>query len=267
MNKQDMLRQSKKNQILDCPSCEQPITSDQEVCPHCHNDFQIGLELTAEEFSGAVKDLRNKLNTNDDEDARKELVKLLYCQAMKLRYINAAESLVLFEDVVELDSKHWEARLKVSWLSIRFTKNERAIDVLLPVVASTETTLLQKQRAYTNLSCAENWKDKDLANYEEAEKWARTGIDLDGEGTAKLWENLATALKHQSRLEEARIAFKQALKLNPKSINAIERQASIEKHLKIQKKRDGKHKKFHLKSPREFISGNKRKSGGTFVKI
>jgi len=259
-----MLRPSKN--IIECPSCEQPITSDQEICPHCHNDFQIGLELTPEEFSQVIKELRIKVQTHIDESARKDLVKLLYSQAMKLRYVNSAESLSLFEDVVELEPNHWEARLKVSWLSIRFTKNERAIEVLLPVIASDETTVLQKQRAYTNLSCAENWKDKEFANYDQAEKWARIGIDLDKEGTAKLWENLATALKHQNRLEEARAAFKQALKLNPKSINAIERQASIEKHLKIQKKRDGKQKRFHLKSPREFITGNK-KSSGSFVKI
>jgi len=91
------------------------------------------------------------------------------------------------------------------------------------------------------------------------------GIDLDNEGTAKLWENLATALKHQNKLEEARQAFKHAIKLNPKSVNAIERQASIDRHLKIQKRHDPKPKKFHLKSPRDLIG--KKKSSSDFVKL
>jgi len=125
--------------------------------------------------------------------------------------------------------------------------------------------MLQKQRAYTNLSCAENWKEKG-ADYALAEKWARSGIDLDREGTAKLWENLSTALKHQNKLEEARQAFKHAIKLNPKSVNAIERQASIDRHLKIQKRQDPKTKKFHLKSPRDLMGG-KKKSATDFVKL
>jgi len=212
--------------------------------------------------------LREKLSKHeDDKDVRKELSRLLYFEAMKLRYDNSSESLSLFEEVVELQPEHWEARLKVSWLSIRFTKNERAIEALIPVVESSETTMLQKQRAYTNLSCAENWKEK-AADYALAEKWARSGIALDSDGTAKLWENLATALKHQNKLEEARQAFKHAIKLNPKSVNAIERQASIDRHLKIQKRQDGpKTKKFHLKSPRDLIGGGKKKSATDFVKL
>jgi len=73
-------------------------------------------------------------------------------------------------------------------------------------------------------------------DFKLAEKWARDGIALDNEGTAKLWENLAMALKNQTKYEEARVAFKKALILNPKSLNAIERQASIDRHLKIPKK-------------------------------
>jgi len=170
---------------------------------------------------------------------------------MKIRYTNAAESLLFFEEVLKLDPKNWESRLKISWLSIRFEKSQHAIEVLLPVINSTETTVLQKQRAYTNLSCAENWKTKD-SKFEEAENWARLGIALDGEGTAKLWENLATSLKSQNKLSEARDSFKKALKLNPKSKNAIERQASIEKHLRIHKKKDetGAVQNLLIKSPR-----------------
>jgi len=260
-----MLLKQTKIKTQECPTCEQPYTLDQEICPHCRNEIIVVLDMTAGEWKQQVDTLREKLEKSEsDKDVRKELGRLLYYEAMRQRYDNSSESLSLFEEVVELHPLHWEARLKVSWLSIRFTKNERAIEVLLPVVESEETTVLQKQRAYTNLSCAENWKER--ADYTQAEKWARMGIDLDNEGTAKLWENLATALKHQNKLEEARQAFKHAIKLNPKSVNAIERQASIDRHLKIQKRHDGaKPKKFHLKSPRDLIG--KKKSSSDFVKL
>jgi len=260
-----MLLKQAKIKTQECPTCEQPYTLDQEICPHCRNEIIVGLEMTPAEWKQQVDSLRERHEKSEsDKDIRKELGRLLYYEAMRQRYENSSESLSLFEEVVELQPLHWEARLKVSWLSIRFTKNERAIEALLPVVESEETTVLQKQRAYTNLSCAENWKEK-TADYAQAEKWARLGIDLDNEGTAKLWENLATALKHQNKLEEARQAFKHAIKLNPKSVNAIERQASIDRHLKIQKRHDPKPKKFHLKSPRDLIG--KKKSSSDFVKL
>jgi len=259
----------KENKIKtqECPTCEQPYTNEENICPHCHNPIVVGLELTPTEWKQQVSKLKDILENNEnDKETRQELSQLLYFEAMKLRYDNSSESLALYEEVVELKPDHWEARLKVSWLSIRFTKSERAIDALLPVVESRETTQLQKQRAFTNLSCAENWKEKD-PNFIKAEQWAREGIALDKEGTAKLWENLATALKNQQRLEEARVAFKQAIKLNPKSVNAIERQASIDRHLKIQKRQeaDGKGKKFRLKSPRDLLG--KRTGSKDFVKL
>jgi len=239
--------------------CEQPRISDKEICPHCQTDNQISLELSPDEFNIVVNELRNKLKHKEDPEVRSEVVKLLYSQAMKLRYVNTSESLSLFEEVIKMDPKHWESRLKISWISIRLTNCQRAIEVLLPVVNSADTTMLQKQRAFTNLSCAENWKDKALADYIEAENWARKGIALDGEGSGKLWENLATALKYQNKLGEARIAFKQALILNPKSINAIERQASIDRHLRIQKKKEGKQNLFNLVSPRGMKNNQYKK--------
>jgi len=259
----------KENKIKtqDCPTCEQPYTTEENTCPHCHNAFVVVLDLGPTEWKQQVSKLKDILeNDENDQDARQELSQLLYFEAMKLRYENSAESLSLLEEVVNVMPDHWEARLKVSWLSIRFTKNERAIEVLLPVVESSETTDLQKQRAYTNLSCAENWKEKD-PDFTKAVQWARAGIALDCEGTAKLWENLATALKNQQRLEEARVAFKHAIKLNPKSVNAIERQASIDRHLKIQKRQeaDGKGKKFRLKSPRDLLG--KKTASKDFVKL
>jgi len=176
---------------------------------------------------------------------------------MQLRYELPQNALALFEEVVQISPKHYEACLKISWLAIRFSKYKLARDVLSGVVASDDATTLQRQRAFTNLSCAWNW-DSDTPDPTTAEKCARDGIALDGEGTAKLWENLATALRNQQRLEEAQVAFKKALTLNPKSLNAIERQASIEKHLKIQRKKhkgDGSSKSFFklltTKSPRE----------------
>jgi len=236
------------------------------ICPHCSSEYQVGLELTPEEFKQLRAELRERLEADaDDKKTRKELIQLLYFEAMRLRYEDNIESLALFEEVLELQPNHWEARMKVSWLCIRFMKNERAIEVLLPLVESSEPTILQKQRAYTNLSCAEDWKKVD-PDHVKAENWARIGIELDHEGTSKLWENLATALKSQQKYEEARAAFKHAIKLNPKSVNAIERQASIDRHLKIQKRQE-RGKKFHLKNPRDLLPGKKSPKGGDFIKI
>jgi len=223
-----------KIKTIECPTCEQPYTLDQQICPHCKSEYDVPLELSPTEYNALVLDYKDRLEKNENDiTAHKELVKLLFLEAMRLRYDNSAQSLSLFEEVVTLQPDNWEARLKVSWLSIRFTKNERAIEVLLPIVESLETNFRQKQRAFTNLSCAENWKENN-ADPILAEKWARDGIDIDKEGTAMLWENLATALKNQLKLEESLVAFKNALKLNPKSWHAKQRKASIERHLNIQ---------------------------------
>jgi len=181
-------------------------------------------------------------------------VQILYAQGMKRRYDDPSNALKYFKEVLQYQIDHTEAALKTSWLCIKYAEYEEAMEVLIPIVESTKTTMLQKQRAYTNLACAAIWDPKD-PKYVLAEKYARTGIALDNEGTNKLWENLATALKN--RLEEAREAFRRALQLNPKSINAIERQASIERHLKIEHKRrkkDGvRSSRFRIKSPREIL--------------
>jgi len=201
-----------------------------------------------------------------DEVYKSEQVQLLYSQAMKLRYEDASNSLKFFKEVLKIDKNHTEAALKTSWLCIKFAEYEEATNVLKPVVQSSHTTMLQKQRAYTNLACAAIWDTKN-PNYVMAEGYARDGIKLDGEGTNKLWENLATALKHQNKLEEAREAFRMALQLNPKSVNAIERQASIERHLKIEQKRkrkEGRGSRFKIKSPREIL-GNRK--SGDFTKV
>jgi len=203
----------------------------------------------------------------DDQQIKNELVQLLYSQAMKLRYEDATNSLKYFKEVLKIAPDHTEAALKTSWLCIKFAEYEEALQVLLPVVSSSSTTPLQKQRAYTNLACAAIWDPKN-PKYELAEQYARTGIAIDGEGTNKLWENLATALKNQNRLEEARDAFQRALQLNPKSVNAIERQASIERHLKIEhkrkKKEEGRGSRFKIKSPREILGHRK---SGDFTKV
>jgi len=257
-----MLRHTKKT--VECPICENRYDSELQVCPHCHCEYQIGLELTDSEYIQLVNELKKKMEDNPgDKNTRKELANMLYFQAMNLRYDDPSRSLALFEELVTFQPDHWEARMKVSWLAIRFTKYDKAIETLIPLVESSESTLLQKQRAYTNLSCAEDWK-KEHSDPTKAESWARKGIELDREGTSKLWENLAISLKNQNRLDEARVAFKRALKLNPKSLNVIERQASIDRHLLIQKQgtititsSGAKTKKFHLKSPRDLLGGKK----------
>jgi len=203
----------------------------------------------------------------DDQQLKDDLVQLLYSHAMRLRYEDASSSLKYFKEVLKIATDHTEAALKTSWLCIKFAEYEEATQVLLPVVSSSSTTPLQKQRAYTNLACAAIWDPRN-PNYELAEQYARMGIAIDGDGTNKLWENLATALKHQNRLEEARDAFQRALQLNPKSVNAIERQASIERHLKIEhkrkKKEEGRGSRFKIKSPREILGHRK---SGDFTKV
>jgi len=251
-----------KNKNVKCPNCENPYDPALETCPHCHKAPEIDLDIDDENtLQETVKELKSKLKKNPgDKLLRDELSSLLYSQGMKYRYDKPAPSLDYFKECVKVDPDHLEARMKVSWLCIKFSKYLEVQEILKPLVESKETTLLQKQRAYTNLSCAANWAE--IPKWDDAEKYAREGIALDGEGTAKLWENLATALRNQERLQEAHEAFRQALKLNPKSINAIERQASIERHLKVQKKKTTTtHKKWKIKSPREFLKGTKSPRG------
>jgi len=252
-----------KTRFENCPTCEQPVPQETKICPHCKQPLQVGLETgidTALDFEAQRTELSRRLKKSpDNTKLRDELALLVYLEAMKLRYDLPQNSLSLFQEVVVISPSHYEARLKVSWLAIRFSKYGLARDILDPVlVEGSDSTQLQKQRAYTNLSCACNWDPEDPAPA-KAEQAARAGIALDGEGTAKLWENLATSLRNQQRLEEAQTAFKRALTLNPKSLNAIERQASIERHLKIQRKRrekgeGGGHKsifKLMTKTPKE----------------
>jgi len=254
----------KREKHQTCPNCEQPFPLNTEKCPHCNRLPQIDLDVY--EFEEHKKKLEKKIKKHpDDQFIKDELVQLLYSQAMNLRYDDPSTSLSFFRDVLKLDPDHTEAALKTSWLCIKFAEYEEAIQVLLPVVSRSSTTL-QKQRAYTNLACASIWDPRN-AKYELAEEYARAGIALDGEGTNKLWENLATALKNQNRLEEARDAFQRALKLNPKSANAIERQASIERHLKIEhkkRKKEQRGSRFKIKSPREILGHRK---SGDFAKV
>jgi len=236
----DLKLNRSKTRFESCPTCEQPVPAEEtsNQCPHCKQPLQVGLELdSGVDFEEHRKELAKKFKKNpEDTNIQNELAFLLYAQGMKLRYDAPQNALSFFEEVVKIAPKHYEARLKVSWLAIRFSKYKEAREVLQELLESDNATTLQRQRGYTNLSCAWNW-DPEEPSPVKAEKAARDGIALDEEGTAKLWENLATALRNQQLLEEARIAFRKALTLNPKSLNAIERQASIERHLKIQKKK------------------------------
>jgi len=231
-----------------CPTCEQPVAAEGEtICPHCKQPLQVNLDLDSGlDIDAQRKELEKRIKKNpEDKVARTEFAFFLYSQGMQKRYDAPQNALAFFEEVVKVAPDHYEARLKASWLCIRFSKYKQAREVLEAILESDTATTLQKQRAFTNMSCAWNW-DPDHPSPVEAEKAARAGIALDSEGTAKLWENLATSLRNQDKLEEARTAFRKALKLNPKSLNAIERQASIEKHLKIQRRHE-KGSKLHFK--------------------
>eukprot|EP01125_Pyxidicula_operculata_P012387 TRINITY_DN406_c0_g1_i1.p1 TRINITY_DN406_c0_g1~~TRINITY_DN406_c0_g1_i1.p1 ORF type:complete len:263 (-),score=45.48 TRINITY_DN406_c0_g1_i1:285-1073(-) len=221
-----------------CETCEQPFSLDKTSCPHCHRFNQIELE-TSESYEQRKNRLLEKIKKHKEEEDISDLAHLIYLEGMKNRYESPSVALELFEQVLKHKPDHIEAALKVSWLSIRFGNYFRAKQVLYPIVERQDATDLQKQRACTNLSCSSNWENP--SNPVEAEKWAWTGIKEYGE-TAKLWENLATSYKLQGKYEEARQAFKTALKLNPKSTNAIERQASVERHLKLEEKHRNKRK-------------------------
>jgi len=176
---------------------------------------------------------------------------------MDMRYDEPARSLILFEEVVKIQPNHYEACLKISWLTIQLNQYQRVREILQRIVDSNDSTIHQKQRAYNNVSCS--WLFQRPPDFVAAETSAFAGIKVDGKGTNKLWENYAASLKHQGRLEEARDAYANALLLNPMSENALQRHASVEKHYKAQR-RDQRDNWRHTKSKsvKMFITGSKR---------
>jgi len=71
---------------------------------------------------------------------------------------------------------------------------------------------------------------------DSASSYAKRGIEVDGVGTEKLWENYGTILMHQYKYVEAREAFTKALLLEPNSEFAKAKLRQIEKRLKNEKK-------------------------------
>jgi len=235
-----------------CRNCDQPFALKKAVCPHCKKEYTVPLtdidstlleEFGVEDwttFESDVKRLRSKTN----QQSRTDLVDLLFKRAMTVRYTQPRRSLDLFQEVVALDSCHWEARIKVSWLLIRFNEFLSVIPMVEPVVSAESTaTVEQRQRAYNNIVCSLMFRSP--MDYVGAEKMAREGIALDADGNAKLWENLGSALKYQSRNLEAKDAFHKALAIDPSS------------DFSIHNLRELGHETKYLKKNRRKASANK----------
>jgi len=246
-----------------CSNCDQLFDNERVTCPHCNEDDTVPLgdgALTYEDddwivFEGEVAKLRKK---DHHEDSRKELVKLLFSRAMAVRYKHPHRSKDLFCQVITLDPTNWESRIKISWLNIRLGKLTDVFDVLEPVVQSELSTIEQKKRAYNNICCAFMFgKPADLNS---AQLYVKKGIDVDGVGTDKLWENYATILVHQYHYAEAVDALTKALTLEPNSVYARKKLIEVEKLLKTQNKKTKKGKKMNKENQENNFEIISRKS-------
>jgi len=179
---------------------------------------------------------------------RDEYIHYLYDSAMKLRSLDMDRSSELLMELNELDPNNYESALKLSWLLIRKDNLLLAREVLIVIVKSNESTMNQKQRAYTNIACCWNF-DIQPDNYLKAERAARKGIKLNGIGTIKLWENLAVALKKQEKFEEAIDSYENLLKLVDDVSPIHEEIYKIRKLIKKQRKFE---KKGFVKSEKTF---------------
>jgi tetratricopeptide (TPR) repeat protein len=226
-----------------CRNCDQPFALKKAVCPHCKKEYTVPLtdidstlleEFGVEDwttFESDVKRLRSKTNPQ----SRTDLVDLLFKRAMTVRYAQPRRSLDLFQEVVALDSCHWEARIKVSWLLIRFNDLLSVVPIVQPIIGSESTaTVEQRQRAYNNIVCSHMFRSP--MDYFAAEKMAREGIALDTNGNAKLWENLGSSLKFQGRSLEAKDAFHKALAIDPSSDFAVHNLRDLGHETKFLKK-------------------------------
>jgi len=243
-----------------CANCDQLFDNECVTCPHCKEDDTVPLgdgALTYEDddwvlFEGEVAKLRRR---EHQEDSRKELVKLLFSRAMAVRYKQPNRSKDLYCQVVALDPTNWEARIKISWLNIRLGKLSDVVEVLEPVVKSELSTIEQKKRAYNNICCAFLFGKP--VDFNSALLYAKKGIEVDGVGTDKLWENYATILIHQYHYAEAIEALTKAVLLEPNSIFAQKKLVEVEKLLKTQNKKAKKGKKMNkenLENNFEIIS-------------
>jgi len=220
-----------------CHACDQVYTTHKRACPHCKAQDSVALANCESEswdfFDSEVKRLKQKLPAS-----REELVTLVFKNAMDCRYNQPKRSAQLFSDVISIDSNHWESRIKLSWLQIRFNSFTPIIPLLEPVIASQTATVEQKQRAYNNIVCSFLFRLP--ADIESAEKFAKEGIALDKNGNPKLWENYGSVLKQQGRFAEAREAFSQACKLDPGSDFAQSNLSNVNKLEKKHKKQKSK---------------------------
>eukprot|EP01130_Rhizamoeba_saxonica_P002184 TRINITY_DN1200_c0_g1_i1.p1 TRINITY_DN1200_c0_g1~~TRINITY_DN1200_c0_g1_i1.p1 ORF type:complete len:239 (-),score=44.07 TRINITY_DN1200_c0_g1_i1:63-779(-) len=145
---------------------------------------------------------------------------------MRNRYDCHEKSLKLFLEIIDIDPDMFEARLKISWISLKRGEYELCREVLKYVVESPNANLSQKRRAYTNLSCSHNWDDEDFDNETFAEEYARKGLEI--ARTSKLLENLGSSLRKQHRIDEAIEIYQELVEMDPNS-SARKRLTSLQK--------------------------------------
>jgi len=233
-----------------CHLCDQPFPKTKGRCPHCNTvdtgvllDFANLADDYMFDFEKEVKRLRARL-----PNSRNELVNLLFKRAMELRLKQPNHSHQLFQEVLTLDSQHWESRIKLSWLEIKFSNYNPIIPLLEPVVASSNTTVEQKQRAYNNMACSHMFRvPPDMVT---AEKFILEGIKLNPSGTVKLYENYGTVLMQTGRLSEAREALRKAVDIDPTSDFAL---SSLENLKQLEKKNKRKKSKGEYLETKENL--------------
>jgi len=206
-----------------CHNCEQVYPLKKAACPHCKSAYSASLsdvdptagDLSVQEWM-AFEEKTKRLRNSKKSSSRTELAALLFQTAMIVRYTQPRRSLEMFNEVASLEPENYEARIKVSWLSIKFKDFVTYLPLLEAVVhPDSRATPEQRQRAYNNIVCSYMFRPN--PDFFTAEKLVRTGIAIDEKGSVKLWENLGMILKQLGRYSEARDAYQTVLKLDPQS--------------------------------------------------
>jgi tetratricopeptide (TPR) repeat protein len=200
-----------------CFVCEQVIELDAVVCPHCKRPADVSL-LTIDSEEPYFSNEKDRLKVSmlvGEEGALKNYVDFLFDVAMKIRNTEATRGMELLKEIISLDENHLEARVKLSFRYVQESEWEAVMEVLTPVIKNVDATILQKQRAFNNLSvaCHQNKEMEDHA--ERAAAYAEEGINLDGIGTYHLWDNYGLAKFKLEKYQDAVICFRRAYDIHP----------------------------------------------------
>jgi tetratricopeptide (TPR) repeat protein len=237
-----------------CPTCEQLFKANCRICPHCKSSTIVKLNFdsvdSSDEDMGLADEVLKFIANKDD------VIHSVFVRAMELRVKNPEKSKALFRQVLELEPEHFEARLKLSWHLLHSERTGEVPGLLEPIISSEKSTVEQKQRAYNNLSCA--FLAPDNTDAPAAEKWAKAGIDTDGTGTTKLWDNLGCAYRKQGKLREALDAFTKSLLMNPKSKHSKQSIKLVEMEIKRKDSKPPKKERAKKESKSKKEKGEKK---------